>query len=107
MALALGEFPFPSSSQDGYFQIAQAIAHDPVPALSPDRFSSNLCSFVEAMMQRDPAERSTAPSLSEHSFLLEHHDCDRLVGIVTVPSATRTEVRLCVRLCMWWRTSYV
>lgn len=90
MALALGKFPL--STRGGYFEMVQAIANDPVPALSPTSFSPELCNFVELMLQRDPADRAPARALLQHPFLLDHRESRKLVGMVEVPPATRAQV---------------
>lgn len=71
----------------------QAITMDPVPTLSPQSFSAELCDFVNLMLQREPSDRATAASLLEHSFLETHQDTHRLVDMITVAPATSDEVR--------------
>ncbi|CAN0344584.1 unnamed protein product, partial [Ectocarpus sp. 12 AP-2014] len=75
-ALALGHFPLSTgaASTDRMFDLIQAITEDPIPALSPQAFSPELCDFVDLMLRRDPAERPTAPELLKHPFLVENHD---------------------------------
>ncbi|CAM9159342.1 unnamed protein product, partial [Laminaria digitata] len=77
-ALALGRFPLStnSTSTDHMFDLIQAITEDPVPALSPQSFSPELCDLVELMLRRDPGERPTAVKLLTHPFLQRHHDLD-------------------------------
>lgn len=70
----------------------QAIATDPVPALSRKSFTLELCDFVDSMLQRNPADRPTACALLRHPFLAKHHDCRKLVGLVKVPPATPPQV---------------
>lgn len=71
----------------------KAITEDPVPALSPESFSKELCGFVELMLRREPSERPTARALLGHPFLVKHKGCHKLVGMVKVAPATRAEVR--------------
>lgn len=96
-ALALGQFPLSTSntSTDHMFEMIQAITEDPIPALSPQLFSPELCDFVELMLRRDPAERPCAKKLLQHPFLQLHQGCDDLVDMVQVAPATRPEVRAC------------
>lgn len=74
------------------FDLIQAITIDPIPALSPQAFSLELCDFVELMLQRDPAGRPTAPKLLEHPFLQLHRGSDDLVDMVQVAPANKAEV---------------
>ncbi|CAM9883050.1 unnamed protein product, partial [Ectocarpus fasciculatus] len=98
-ALALGHFPLSTGavSTDRMFDLIQAITEDPIPALSPQAFSPELCGFVDLMLRRDPAERPTAPELLKHPFLVENHDqgCHirSLVDMVKVAPATLPEVQ--------------
>lgn len=89
-ALALGRFPL--ATRGGYFEVLKAITEDPVPALSPESFSKELCGFVELMLRRDPAERPNARTLLGHPFLMMHKGCHKLVGMVKVAPATGVEV---------------
>lgn len=91
-SLALGQFPL-STGNGKFFDMLQAIAEDPMPTLSPNSFSAELCDFVELTLRRDAAERPTAAQLLKHPFLLAHQDCDRLVNMVKVARATPAEVR--------------
>lgn len=97
-ALALGHFPLSTgaASTDRMFDLIQAITEDPIPALSPQAFSPELCDFVDLMLRRDPAERPTAPELLKHPFLIENHDqgchIQSLVDMVKVAPATLPEV---------------
>lgn len=77
------------------FDLIQAITEDPVPALSPQSFSPELCDLVELMLRRDPGERPTAVKLLTHPFLLRHQDQDSvaLASMVKVSPASPTEVR--------------
>lgn len=84
------------------FDLIQAITEDPVPALSPQSFSPELCDFVELMLRRDPGERPTAVKLLTHPFLQRYQDQDSvaLAGMVKVSPASPTEVRtFMVMLC--------
>ena len=103
-ALALGQFPLSTSSTstDHMFDLIQAITEDPVPALSPQSFSPELCDLVELMLRRDPGERPTAVKLLTHPFLLRHQDQDSvaLAGMVKVSPASPTEVRTFLRWCL-------
>lgn len=85
-----------AASTDRMFDLIQAITEDPIPALSPQAFSPELCGFVDLMLRRDPAERPTAPELLKHPFLVENHDqgchVQSLVDMVKVAPATLPEV---------------
>lgn len=73
--------------------MVEAITQEPAPALPSDSFSSALCSFVEKMLQRNPADRATAQELLRDPFLAQHENCRRLTGVVNVAPTPRSEVR--------------
>lgn len=91
VTLALGKFPL--RTQGSLFDMMQAIATDPVPALSRKSFTPELCDFVDSMLQRNPADRPTARAMLRHPFLARYHNCRKLADLVNVPPATPPQVQ--------------
>eukprot|EP01105_Mastigella_eilhardi_P016273 TRINITY_DN3710_c0_g5_i1.p1 TRINITY_DN3710_c0_g5~~TRINITY_DN3710_c0_g5_i1.p1 ORF type:complete len:417 (+),score=91.77 TRINITY_DN3710_c0_g5_i1:898-2148(+) len=51
-----------------FFELLQRIRNEPAPRLLADRFSKELCSFVEACLQKSPQDRPAALALLSHPF---------------------------------------
>ncbi|CAI5719193.1 unnamed protein product [Hyaloperonospora brassicae] len=69
MACAIGKLPVPA--KEGYWGVVQAVQEQPSPRLRDygDRFSPELCDFLEQCLQKNPMHRPPAAILLEHSFI--------------------------------------
>uniref|UniRef100_A0AAV1UNV8 Serine/threonine protein kinase n=1 Tax=Peronospora matthiolae TaxID=2874970 RepID=A0AAV1UNV8_9STRA len=72
MACAIGKLPVPS--KEGYWGVVQAVQEQPSPRLQDydDRFSPELCDFLDQCLQKNPMYRPPAAILLEHSFIKKH-----------------------------------
>lgn len=83
LELSTGLFPFAysgqllrrrtESSEYGLASIAivellEAIINDPLPSLDPSHFTAELCDFIKACLNRDPAQRPTPMQLTVFTF---------------------------------------
>lgn len=69
---AAGEFPY--SANEGPVNLMLQILDDKSPSLSKEIFSPELCSFVDACLQKDPVARPTAEQLLSHPFVTKYKD---------------------------------
>ncbi|CAM9151007.1 unnamed protein product [Chrysoparadoxa australica] len=89
VTLALGRFPF--ATNGGYWAVVQAIQEGPLPLLTEDNFSPELCDFVASMLRRDPADRPSARKLLRHPFMAKYKGVKRVAGLVPPCSAEECE----------------
>ncbi|GMH60924.1 hypothetical protein TrST_g8755 [Triparma strigata] len=66
--IALGKYPFPTSS--GYWGVVQAIQDSPPPAVPG--FSASMQDFLNACLSKDPKERPSASQLLQHDFVAKY-----------------------------------
>ncbi|RLN15367.1 hypothetical protein BBJ28_00007896 [Nothophytophthora sp. Chile5] len=73
MACAIGKLPVPA--KDGYWGVVHAVQEQPSPRLSDfgDRFSPELCDFLDQCLQKNPMLRPPAARLLEHPFIRKNH----------------------------------
>ncbi|EPS68103.1 hypothetical protein M569_06666 [Genlisea aurea] len=69
---ATGEFPY--SANEGPVNLMLQILDDPSPSLSKQKFSPELCSFVDMCLEKDPLLRPTADQLISHPFIRRYED---------------------------------
>ncbi|XP_068642507.1 mitogen-activated protein kinase kinase 3 isoform X2 [Aristolochia californica] len=65
-----GEFPY--TADDGPVNLMLQILDDPSPSLPEAGFSPELCSFIDACLQKDPDSRPTAEQLLSHPFIKKY-----------------------------------
>ncbi|KAG8388591.1 hypothetical protein BUALT_Bualt02G0141500 [Buddleja alternifolia] len=75
---ATGEFPY--TANEGPVNLMLQILDDPSPSLSKQSFSPELCSFVDACLQKDPVTRPTAEQLLLHPFIKKFEDAEVNLG---------------------------
>ncbi|GMH92212.1 hypothetical protein TL16_g12279 [Triparma laevis f. inornata] len=66
--IALGKYPFPTSS--GYWGVVQAIQDSPPPQVPG--FSPSMQDFLNACLSKDPRERPSASQLLQHDFVAKY-----------------------------------
>eukprot|EP00296_Roombia_truncata_P000183 JP435848.1.p1 GENE.JP435848.1~~JP435848.1.p1 ORF type:complete len:357 (+),score=85.93 JP435848.1:132-1202(+) len=87
--MATGIFPYVSPGENVVFwTLMDKIVNQPVPCLSSDEFSPELCDFVSQCLRKDPADRPTAAALLDHPFLQkpENKDADLAAFVASVKS---------------------
>jgi len=75
---ALGRYPYSgeSSTNKGepmsFFELLNYIVKSPSPSLSQDKYSPELCNFVQLCLHKDPLERMTASDLLTQPFITKY-----------------------------------
>ncbi|KAK1417415.1 hypothetical protein QVD17_26542 [Tagetes erecta] len=75
---ATGKFPYsPPQPGEGWanvYELMETIVDQQPPRAAVDRFSPQFCSFIEACVQKEPNDRSSANELMSHPFVSMYDD---------------------------------
>lgn len=67
---ATGRYPYPEDKT--CIEMVQTVLECPVPTISPDEFSAEMCDFISQSIQKNPADRLPADVLLGSPWLKKH-----------------------------------